>query len=411
MDEAGVAVEAVARASYARLISFLSARSGDVAGAEDALADAFVAALRTWPAGGIPSKPEAWLLHAARRKLIDRRRRERTRDGGAPVLMSLLAEAEDLSQALAFPDERLKLLFVCAHPAIDPRVHTPLMLQVVLGLDAAAIASAFVTPATTMGQRLSRAKAKIRDTRIAFEVPAGVELERRLPAVLEAIYAAYGYGWEGADGMDAERLGLAEEALFLARLLVEHLPEQPEGLGLLALLEYCEARRPARRSATCEYVPMSEQDTSLWDARRLGEAERLLATAARFGKPGRFQLEAAVQSAHVARRRDRRADWAAIAVLYEGLVRLAPTFGALVGRAAAVAEARGPAAGLALLDAIPADAVESYQPYWATRAHVERRLGREREARAALDVAVRLTRDPAVRRFLERTAAATDTRG
>lgn len=399
--DAAATVEAVARASYVRLISFLSARSGDVAGAEDALADAVVAALRTWPADGIPSKPEAWLLHAARRRLIDGRRRERTRVGSVHELSSLLAEAEDLSKSLAFPDKRLELLFVCAHPAIDARVHTPLMLQVVLGLDAAAIAAAFLTPASTMGQRLSRAKAKIRDTRIAFEVPTGAELEGRLSAVLEAIYAAFGHAWEGADGMDGERLGLAEEALFLARLLVEQLPEQPEALGLLALLEYCEARRPARRSAGGEYVPMSEQDTRLWSGTRLEEAERRLAAAARLGRPGRFQLEAAVQSAHVERCRG-RAGWAAIAVLYEGLVRVAPTFGALVGRAAAVAEARGPEAGLALLEEIPTSAVESYQPYWATRAHLEQRLGRERDAQASFDTALRLTRDPAVRRFLER---------
>ena len=404
MDDAQRAVEAAVRASYARLISFLSARSGDVAGAEDALADAIVAALRTWPSGGIPSKPEAWLLHAARRRLIDRRRHERTREGGVHVLSSLLAEAEELSNALAFPDKRLELLFVCAHPAIDARVHTPLMLQVVLGLDAAAIAAAFLTPSATMGQRLSRAKAKIRDTRIAFEVPTGVELERRLSAVLEAIYAAYGHAWEGADGLDAERHGLGEEALFLARLLVERMPDQAEALGLLALLEHCEARRPARRSASGEYVPMSEQDTRLWNTARLDEAERLLGAAAQLGRPGRFQLEAAVQSAHVERCRG-RADWAAIALLYEGLVRLAPTFGALVGRAAAVAEAHGPAAGLALLEQLPASAMESYQPYWATRAHLTRRLGREGEARAAFDTALRLTHDPAVRRFLERASA------
>jgi predicted RNA polymerase sigma factor len=404
VGEARRAVEATARASYARLISFLSARSGDVAGAEDALADAFMAALRTWPADGVPSKPEAWLLRAARRRLIDRWRQEQTREGSVHALSSLLAEGEDLSNALAFPDQRLELLFVCAHPAIDARVHTPLMLQVVLGLDAAAIAAAFLTPVSTMRQRLARAKAKIQGTRIAFEVPAAAELERRLSAVLEAIYAAYGYGWEGVDGADTERRGLAEEALFLSRLLLERLPEQPEALGLGALLEYCEARRPARRSAGGEYVPMSEQDTRLWSAPRLEQAERLLASAARSGRPGRFQLEAAVQSAHVERCRGRGTDWAAIALLYEGLVRVAPTFGALVGRAAAVAEARGPREGLALLDAIPASAVESYQPYWATRAHLEQRLGHEREARAAFDVAIRLTRDAAVQAFLERAA-------
>lgn len=396
----------VARESHARLISFLSARSGDVAGAEDALADAFVAALRTWPANGIPSKPEAWLLHAARRRLIDRQRQERTRDASVHTLVSLLAEGEALSTAFAFPDERLELLFVCAHPAIDPRLHTPLMLQVVLGLDAAAIAAAFVTHASTMGQRLARAKAKIRDARIAFELPAGAELEPRLSAVLEAIYAAYGHAWACVAGADAEREGLGEEATFLARLLVERLPEQPEALGLLALFEHCEARRAARRTEGGEYVPLSEQDPRLWDAARLRSAERWLAAAARLGRPGRFQLEAAVQSAHVERRRGLGADWAAIALLYEGLVRAAPTLGALVGRAAAVAEAHGADAGLGLLEAIAPSAIESYQPYWATRAHLTRRAGRAEEADAALARALQLTRDPALRRFLERTARA-----
>jgi predicted RNA polymerase sigma factor len=404
VDEAARAVEAVARVSYARLVSYLSARSRDVSGAEDALSEAIVAALRTWPDNGIPSKPEAWLLHAARRRLIDRARLDRTREASAYTLRNMLAEAEDLSAASAFPDERLKLLFVCAHPAIDARVHTPLMLQVVLGLDAAAIAAAFVTPASTMGQRLWRAKTKIKDTRIAFEVPCGAELEPRLFAVLEAIYAAYGHGWDDVEGADAQRRGLAEEAIWLARMLVELLPSEPEALGLLALMQYCEARRPARRGAGGEYVPISDQDTRLWSAPRLSEAETLLARAASFGRPGRFQLEAAVQSAHVERARGGHTDWAAIAVLYEGLVRLAPTLGALVGRAAAVAEARGCADGLALLDAMPGDAVAVYQPYWAARAHFLHELRRP-EAQAALDTALRLTEDASVRRFLERVHA------
>lgn len=402
MNEAFGSVEAVARASYARLISFLSARSGDVSAAEDALSEAFVAALQTWPSGGIPSKPEAWILHAARRRLIDRLRQDRTRDTHAPSLRALLAEAEELSTARAFPDERLKLLFVCAHPAIDARVHTPLMLQVVLGLDAAAIAAAFLVAPATMGQRLSRAKAKIRDTHIAFELPGGAELAARLNAVLEAVYAAYGHGWGDVDGADEQRRGLTGEALWLARMLVELMPDEPEAVGLLALMHYCEARRPARRGANGEYVPISEQDTRLWLSPRLEEAEALLARAAGLGRPGRFQLEAAVQSAHVERARGKVVDWDAVALLYEGLVRAAPTVGAFVGRAAAAAEARGPAAGLALLEAIAPSAVESYQPYWAARAHFEARLGRASEARNSYDEALSLTADPSVQRFLKR---------
>jgi len=401
VDEAFRAVESAARASYARLVSYLSARSGDVSGAEDAVSRALLAALETWPVDGIPSKPEAWLLQAARRRLIDAIRRDQTRDDNAQSLRSLLAEAEGLSQTPVFPDERLKLLFVCAHPAIDPRVHTPLMLQVVLGLDAAAIAAAFLTPSGTMGQRLWRAKQKIKETRIDFEVPSGAELEPRLSAVLEAIYAAYGHGWEDLDGAEGKGSGLAEEAILLAHTLVELLPNEPEALGVLSLMQYCEARRPARRTAAGAYVPISEQDTALWNPARLQEAESALARAAALGRFGRFQLEAAVQSAHVQRARGGTTDWSAIAVLYEGLVRCAPTFGALVGRAAAVAEANGPEAGLALLDAIVESAVETYQPYWAARAHFHKRLGQHEQAQAAFDKAVRLTQDPAVRRFLE----------
>lgn len=404
-EEAPRVVERVARLSYGRLVSFLSARSGDVSAAEDALAEAFVAALRTWPRDGVPSKPEAWLLHAARRRLIDRQRQQRTRDASADALRAMLAEAEDLSTALAFPDERLKLLLMCAHPSIDARIHTPLMLQVVLGLDAAAIAAAFVTPPATMGQRLSRAKAKIKEARLAFEVPSSEQLGPRLLCVLEAIYAAYGHGWDGIAGADAERRGVAEEAIWLARVVVELLPEEPEALGLLALMSYCEARRPARRTPAGDYVPMYAQDTRLWVAPVLEEAERLLGLAARCGRPGRFQLEAAVQSAHVERARGGAVEWSAIAVLYEGLVQLAPTLGAWVGRAAAVGEARGPAAGLSLLDQIPENAARDYQPYWAARAHLTQRLGHVQAARDAYTAAIRLSDDPGVRRFLEQKAA------
>lgn len=406
MDETHRVIEAVARSSYGRLVSYLSARSRDVASAEDALADAFAAALRTWPDHGVPSKPEAWLLHAARRRLIDRIRQERTRNEKAEALQLMLAEAEDLSTASEFPDERLKLLFVCAHPAIDSRVHTPLMLQVVLGLDAAAIAAAFLTPAATVGQRLSRAKTKIRDTRIAFEVPPPAELPARLFAVLEAIYAAYNHGWDETQGADAKRSGLSEEAIWLARMLARLLPNEPEALGLLALMQYCEARRPARRTAAGDYVPMSQQDTQLWNAVRLTEADRLLGAAATHGRFGRFQLEAAIQSAHIERVRSGRADWSVIAVLYEGLVQLAPTFGALLGRAAAVANARGPEAGLVLLSQLPTSQMDAHQPYWALRAHLARELGRRDEAEAAFAKAIELTEDEAVRRFLEREATA-----
>jgi len=399
MDDVRRTIEAVARESYGRLLAYLSARLRDVAAAEDALGDAFVKALTTWPRDGLPQAPEAWLLTAARHRLVDRARRDqRLQTASARALELITAKAEAAPEP--FPDERLKLMFVCAHPAIDPAVHTPLMLQTVLGLDAAGIARAFLVSPAAMGQRLVRAKGKIRDAGIAFEVPEESELPRRLEAVLEAIYAAYGSGWEDAAGSDPRARGLADEAIWLARVLVQRLPEEPEARGLLALILHCEARRPARRAPGGGYVPLSEQDPELWSRPMMEEAERELSAAARQARPGRFQLEAAIQSVHAERARNGRTDWRAIAALYEHLVQLAPTLGARVGRAAAVAEVRGPEAGLALLDEIEPTAVCAYQPYWAVRAHLLGRLGDKPQAREAFDRAIGLTEDDAVRRYL-----------
>src|SRR5262245_34299138 len=376
MDGIHRTVEAVARESYGRLLAYLSARMRDVTAAEDALGDAFVAALSTWPRDGLPQKPEAWLLTAARNRLIDRARHDQRMQTASALALELISEKPDESSAAeSFPDERLKLMFVCAHPAIDPAVHTPLMLQTVLGLDAAAIARAFLVSPTTMGQRLVRAKAKIRDAGIAFEVPEEPELPHRLDAVLEAIYAAYGSGWEDAAGADPRARGLADEAIWLARVLVQRLPEEPEARGLLALILHCESRRPARRSPDGEYVPLSEQDPGLWSRPMIDEAEHQLAAAARQSRPGRFQIEAAIQSVHAERAHTERTDWQVIRSFYEHLARLAPTLGARVGRAAAVSEVQGPAAGLALLDDIQPTIVSAYQPYWAVRAHLLERLG------------------------------------
>lgn len=392
-------VERVARESYGRLVAYLAARTHDVAGAEDALGDAFIAAMRTWPRDGVPQNPEAWLLTAARRRSIDQARHQRVRADAAEALKLVIRESEARADRL-FPDERLKLLFVCAHPAIDRTVHTPLMLQVVLGLDAATIADAFLTLPATMGQRLSRSKTKIRDAGIAFEIPDRRDLPERLDAVLAAIYAAYGSGWDDVAGADPRRRGLTQEAVWLARVLLQLMPHEPEAQGLLALMLFCEARRSARRSADGMYVPMLEQDTRLWSAEMIGEAETLLGDAAAQQRAGRFQLEAALQSAHVECARTGATNWEAIGVLYEGLVRAAPTIGAQVGRAAALAEARGPAAGLAALDAIDGEASRNYQPFWAARAHVLSRLGRAPDAQAAYDRAIELTADPAIVQFL-----------
>jgi RNA polymerase sigma-70 factor (ECF subfamily) len=299
-----------------------------------------------------------------------------------------------------FPDERLKMLFVCAHPAIDPAMHTPLMLQTVLGLDAARIAHAFLISPTTMGQRLVRAKTKIRDGGIRFEIPQERELPERLDAVLEAIYAAFGIGWDDMAGVDQRGRDLAEEAIWLARVLLLLMPGQAEVHGLLALMLHCEARRAARRGPDGRYVPLSEQDSQQWSLPLIEEAERHLGEAASRGRAGRFQLEAAIQSVHAERARSGGIQWNAIMMFYEQLIRISPTLGTQTGYAAAVAEAEGPKAGLAVLDEIDLAAVSTYQPYWAVRAHLLQRLGETPEAADAFDRAIGLTEDPAVRKFL-----------
>ncbi|MGH7831007.1 MAG: RNA polymerase sigma factor, partial [Candidatus Binatia bacterium] len=331
---------------------------------------------------------------------IDEARHDRVRVDGSLTLQLAAEEAKAAASSGELPDERLKLLFVCTHPAIDPELHTPLMLQTVLGLDAARIAQCFLVSPAAMGQRLVRAKAKIRDAGIGFEVPDSGELPARLEAVLQAIYAAYGSGWDDFAGADARRRDLTGEAGWLARVLVRLMPEEPEARGLLALMLYCESRRAARRSAGGRYVAISDQDVTLWSSAMIAEAERQLGAAAKEMKPGRFQLEAAIQSLHAQRARTGRTDWQTVALLYEGLARLAPTLGALVGRAAAMGEAKGPEAGFRLLDDIELSSVKTYQPYWAVRAHLLQRLARDREATEAYDRAIGLTEDDAIRKFL-----------
>ena len=332
--DAQQAVDQAARNSYGRLIAFLSARSRNVAAAEDALGDALRSALETWPRTGIPDKPEAWLLTVARRRLIDAARHVRVETAAIPTLLAAVDEAQDAADTdVVFPDERLKLLFICAHPAIDAGARAPLMLQIVLGLDAARIASAFLVQPAAMSQRLTRAKVKIRDAAIAFEVPNAKELSSRLDAVLDAIYAAYGSGWDDVAGADPRRKGLATEAITVGTLLSQLLPSEPEVHGLLALMLHCEARRDARRTASGNYVPLSEQDVARWSISMRDDAEHALHAAAQFNRMGRFQLEAAIQSVHAQRAQTGRTNWEAIALLYEGLVNVAPSIGALVGTA------------------------------------------------------------------------------
>jgi RNA polymerase sigma-70 factor (ECF subfamily) len=394
------AIERVARESYGRLVAYLSVHTHDLASAEDALSNALVSALNHWPKDGVPQNPEAWLLTAARHSLIDAIRHQQVVTAGEPTLQLLKESSTETTLSAQFPDERLKLLFVCAHPAIDPAMHTPLMLQTVLGLDAARIAQAFLIAPKTMGQRLFRAKTKIRSGGIPFEIPQERDLPERLDAVLEAIYAAFGIGWDDMAGADQRGRDLAEEALWLVRVLLQLMPGEAEVQGLLALMLHCEARRGERRDAKGRYVPLSEQDPKQWSLPPIEEAERYLAEAFKHARVGRFQLEAAIQSVHAERARTGRTDWAAIVLFYQQLLRISPALGIRAGYAAAVAEANGPEAGLAVLESIDPEAVSHYQPYWAVRAHLLQKLGRTAEASDAYDRAIGLAEDPAVREFL-----------
>jgi RNA polymerase sigma-70 factor (ECF subfamily) len=394
-------IERVARESYGRLVAFLSVHTHDLAGAEDALSEALVKALTSWPLDGVPQNPEAWLMTTARHSIVDAVRHQRVIDANEPTVQLLKENVVDSSFTTKFPDERLKLLFVCAHPAIDPTMHTPLMLQTVLGVDAARIAGAFLISPKTMGQRLVRAKIKIRDGGIQFEIPHQRDLPPRLDAVLEAIYAAFGIGWDDM-GVDQRGRDLAEEAIWLARVLLQLMPDEPEVRGLLALMLHCEARRSARRGRDGRYVPLSEQDPKLWSSFLIDEAERHLGEASKHSRPGRFQLEAAIQSVHAGRAHTGRIEWPAIVAFYSQLNRISPTLGRRTGYAAALAEANGADKGLAILDAIDRDAVSTYQPYWAVRAHLLQLLGKDSEAQHAYDRAIGLAEDPAIREFLIR---------
>ncbi|MBB6467711.1 RNA polymerase sigma-70 factor (ECF subfamily) [Aminobacter lissarensis] len=402
VERARAAAEAAARQSYGRLVAYLSARTRDLAGAEDALADAFAAALSRWPETGVPDHPEAWLLTVARRRSIDQQRRRMTGEAGQAHLRLIGEELEQEMAREKFPDDRLGLIFACAHPAIEAGVRAPLILQAVLGFDAATIASAFLVSPSTMGQRLVRAKSRIKQAGIPFRIPEKAELGERLSAVLEAIYAAFSEGWTDASGAESRRRNLASEAIWLGRLVVDLLPGEPEALCLLSLMLHAEARRPARRGPSGEFVPLSEQDTLLWDAGLIGEADALLQRAGALDGIGRYQFEAAIQSAHAARRFAGRTDWAAIATLYAGLMTLSASPVVAVNHAVAVAYAGALEQGLALLDAIDDTRLNEYQPYWAARAELLTLSGNLAEANKAYQLAIGLETDLAVRRFLKR---------
>jgi RNA polymerase sigma-70 factor (ECF subfamily) len=394
------AAERLARESYGRLVAILAARTRDVAAAEDALSDALASALVAWARDGVPANPEGWLVTAARRRLLDSWRHGAVEASARADLLALSDEIVEADADRAFPDERLKLMFICAHPKIDAAVRAPLMLQTVLGLDSARIAGAFLTSPSALAQRLVRAKQKIRDAAIPFEVPRPAELAARLQDVLDGIYGAYGAGWDDIDGVDAKIAGLTGEARQLAEAVVALLPDEPEPLGLLALLVFCDARTAARRDAADRYVPLSEQDATLWDRTAIDAAEALLARAAARARLGPYQLEATIQSAHCQRRLGADVPSAALLSLYDGLMALRPSIGAVVSRACVLAEVSGVEAALGALAGLSEDRVAGYQPYWAVRAHLLERAGRTAEALPAYDMAIALAQSAPVKRYL-----------
>jgi RNA polymerase sigma-70 factor (ECF subfamily) len=395
--------ERVVRESYGRLLAFLAAQVRDVTLAEDALADALTQGLAQWPSRGVPLNPEAWLLTVARRRIVDHARHAQVVEGATERLLMSLEELQKRPEARGeFLDERLKLMYVCAHPAIDEPARAPLMLQTVLGLDAERIASAFVVVPAAMSQRLVRAKSKIRDAGVGFDLPDEDQVSERTTFVLQAIYAAYTLGRDDPHETETSIDGVSSEAIWLARLVVELLPNDPEAMGLLALLLFCESRRSASRADESKvFVPLSEQDCSHWSEPLMSEAEIWLRRAGGMNNHGRFQLEAAIQAVHADRRRTKKTDWQAIRTLYDGLVTRAPSIGAFVSRAAAISEMEGAAAGLRELDQFNAKDVIGYQPYWAVRATL---LADCRETEAALiayTAAIRLCSDPVISTYLQ----------